>query len=155
MTELTQAEANHLLALDKVAANTRHRVYPGIGGKVEVPLQSTNGHEAFLLNINRGRVLQAKVTYQTRARSVIVLARLDFGAEHRNPDGAIVGSPHLHLYRERFADKWAYELPASAATHGFAAPPAGSDPNTWFDSFLAFCRIRNQDIVDWPSGDLV
>ena len=80
-----------------------------------MPLKSLDGHEAFL-NINRGRVLRPDL-YQTRARSVIVLARLDFGVEHRNPDGAIVGSPHLNLYREGFADKWAYELPASAATH--------------------------------------
>ena len=155
MTDLSQSVADYLLAVEKVAANAKYRVYPGIGGRVEVPLKSLDGHEAFLLNINRGRVLQAKVTYQTRARSVIVLARLDFGVEHRNPDGAIVGSPHLNLYREGFADKWAYELPASAATHGFAVMPADPDPKAWFDSFLAFCRTRTQNIVDWPSGDLV
>ena len=67
MTDLSQSVADYLLAVEKVAANAKYRVYPGIGGRVEVPLKSLDGHEAFLLNINRGRVLQAKVTYQTRA----------------------------------------------------------------------------------------
>jgi len=50
--------------------------------------------------------------YQARGRRVVVLARLDFAAPHRNPDGTEVGVPHLHLYREGYGDKWAVEVPA-------------------------------------------
>lgn len=38
----------------------------------------------------------------------MTLARLDFGGPpHRNPDGDEIGSPHLHLYRAGWGDRWA------------------------------------------------
>ena len=53
-----------------------------------------------------------KVTFQNRARQVVVLLRLDIdGAPHRNPDGTEVGCPHLHIYRQGYADKWAFPAP--------------------------------------------
>ena len=43
---------------------------------------------------------------------MVVLVRLDFGgSEHRNPDDSEIESPHLHLYREGYGDKWAVPLP--------------------------------------------
>lgn len=63
-----------------------------------------------MLDVKRRKVTLA-ATYQTRARESIVLARLDFDAKHRNPDGTVVGVPHLHLYREGYGDKFAYEVP--------------------------------------------
>ena len=54
----------------------------------------------------------AKGRYQSRARNVVVLLRLDFGGSpHRNPDGTELPCPHLHIYREGFADKWAVAVP--------------------------------------------
>ena len=72
-------------------------------------------------------------------RKAIVLMRLDIdGPPHRNPDGEEIPCPHLHVYREGYADKWAH------------AAPAGSYPNTQdlFSTFLAFMKQCN--IVDPP-----
>ena len=33
---------------------------------------------------------------------------LDLGADHRNPDGSLVGSKHKHRWKEGFRDKQAY-----------------------------------------------
>ena len=100
--------------------------------------------------------MRTKVTYQTRARQIIVLARLDFGPDHRNPDGNIVGSPHLHVYREGYGDKWAYKLDDKLKDKiGFDIPVDSADAKNWFDSFLDFCKIEKRSIVEWPSGDLL
>lgn len=178
MSELEQGQAEYLLKLVKVANDEKYRCFPSIGGKLEdegivywhnedrrfpsiggkleVPLKSIDGHEVFLLNITRGKNLHTKITYQTRARQIIVLARLDFGPDHRNPDGNIVGSPHLHVYREGYGDRWAYEINDELNRKiEFVMPVDVTDAKNWFDSFLDFCKINKRNIVEWPSGDML
>ena len=49
---------------------------------------------------------------QNRARHVVVLVRLDLGGPpHRNPDDEEIGTPHLHVYRAGYGDKWAFPVP--------------------------------------------
>ena len=108
---LTQAEADSLLALPKRRADEKEWNYPYFGGRITVPLISTDRREPFRLDIQRGRIDFAKGSYQNRARQLVILARLDFGGRpHRNPDDTRIGSPHLHLYREGYADKWAFPV---------------------------------------------
>lgn len=77
-----------------------------------MPLISANGKDHFSLDLSRGSININKVKYQGRGRVSIVLARLDLeGPEHENPDGTKVPTPHLHLYREGYADKWAFLVP--------------------------------------------
>ncbi len=47
------------------------------------------------------------VTFQLRHEHGEVLLRLDFGPSHPNPGRVIIGSPHLHRYREGWGDAWA------------------------------------------------
>lgn len=109
---LTQAEADALIAMVKHRADERMWEYPDLGGGVSIPLVSVDGREQFVLDVRRGRIDLAKCTYQNRGRQVVVLARLDLGGPpHRNPDGEEIGSPHLHIYREGFGDKWAVQWP--------------------------------------------
>ena len=109
---LTQAEADALTAMEKRRSDETEWQYPDLGGYVTIPLVSMDRRESFLLDLRRGRIDLTKGTYQNRGRQVVVLARLDFGgAPHRNPDGEEIRSPHLHLYREGYGDKWA--IPAS------------------------------------------
>ena len=173
MIALTQAEANHLLMLDKVACDAAPKKYPDVGCKMVVSLKSSDGKEDFLLDVTRGENSDTKVSLQTRAREVIVLARLDIGPPHRNPDRRIVASPHLHLYRKGFAEAWANTISADSidlsvsavsvmsaeekeryahfltVTKGFEVPEVGATHEVWFDYFLAICRIKNQSIVEW------
>lgn len=137
--DLTQPEADALLAMDKRRLDDTPRDYP-YQGKITVPLQSADQREQFLLDIHRGRIDLLKGTYQTRARHVVVLARLDFGgAPHRNPDGEEIPSPHLHVYREGYGHKWAYRLSAEQF-------PDPTDRWATLDAFMRFCAISQPPV---------
>jgi len=116
--DLTQAEADSLISLAKVRVDDKEWEYPATGGSLVIPLTSEDKRENFLLDIRRGRIDLLKGTYQSRARLIIVLTRLDFGgAPHRNPDGSEVPCPHLHIFREGFGDKWAIPAPTDRFTN--------------------------------------
>ena len=140
-SNLTQAEAEALLALEKRRVDTTQWDYPDFGGRVTVPLTSTDGRESFLLDLRRARIDLAKGTYQNRGRQVVVLARLDFGgAPHRNPDGEEIASPHLHLYREGFVDKWAFPVPGEHFSRL-------DDPWLTLEDFMRFCNIVEPPVI--------
>lgn len=140
-TILTQAEADALMVIEKRRADTIQREYPGLGGAITAPLISIDGRERFSLDLRRGRIDLSKGTYQTRGRQVVILARLDFGgAPHRNPDGEEIGSPHLHLYREGYGDKWAFPVPEDQFTDQ-------NDLQITLDDFMRFCNIVDPPII--------
>ena len=112
--DLTQAEADKLLAMPKQRLEAGSWRLPAPGGKLSTLLTSTDQREQFVLDQYRGRIRMTKGSNQNRARRTVVLARLCFDSSfHRNPDGTEVGPTHLHLYREGFGDKWAVEAPPS------------------------------------------
>lgn len=138
---LTQAEADALLAMEKHRADDAYWTYPDLGGLIMVPLVSSDRREPFLLDVRRARIALAKGTYQNRGRQVMILARLDFGgAPHRNPDGEEVGSPHLHLYREGYGDKWAYPVPPDRFSNL-------DDPWLTLEDFMRFCNIAEPPFI--------
>ena len=109
---LTQREADSLLKRDKHYMGNEQFSLPGLGGALRIPLYSNDRREEFSLDITRGRIELRKNTFQTRARRVAILARVDIGGPpHRNPDGREIPCPHLHIYREGYGDKWAIPLP--------------------------------------------
>lgn len=130
---LAQADADALLKMEKVPASSDIFHFPDLGGRIEVPLVSRDQREAFSLDVNRKRIALT-TGYQTRARKAVVLARLDFSAPHRNPDGTAIGVPHLHLYREGFGDKWAVEVPAGVL---------GNPNDAWrvLQDFMRYCGV--------------
>ena len=133
--DLTQAEADGLLAMEKRRADDRVWDLPDLGGRESIPLVSVDGREDFFLDLQRGRINLAKGSYQNRGRQVVILARLDFrGPPHRNPDGEELGADHLHIYREGYDDKWARPVPDEFF----------SDlDNPWkvLQDFIRFCNI--------------
>jgi len=140
MIDLTQAEANLLLALEKHRTNDDSHRFGAL--RLEIPLQSADQREHFLLDTSRGRINLLKGTYQTRAKQTLILARLDFGGTpHRNPDGEEVPSPHLHIFREGFADKWAQPLPAEHFGDL-------NDPWMLFGDFLRFCNVTRPPVFE-------
>ena len=131
---MTQAEADRLISIEKHAADTEERPYPAPGGKLTAPLVSSDGADQFLLDITRGQI-SLKVSHQTRYRKTTVLVRLDLGgATHRNPDDSEISTPHIHLYREGYDDKWAFPLP----DHVFADL---ADLFQTAQDFMAYCHI--------------
>jgi hypothetical protein len=138
---LTQFEADSLISMDKHRLDDERYPFPTSGSLV-VPLQSFDKREQFYLDIRRGRIDLFKGKYQTRARQVVVLVRLDFGgAPHRNPDDQEIGSPHLHIYREGYGDKWAYPIPVNDF-------PRISDLWGTLEDFLKYCRVTMPPIID-------
>lgn len=138
---LTQAEANQLLAMEKRRADSTERDYPGFGGRITAPLVSTDGRERFFLDLWRAKIGLRKGTYQNRCRHIVILARLDFGGPpHRNPDSGEIGSPHLHLYREGYGDKWAIAVPPDKF-------PNPDDPWLTLNDFMRFCSIAEPPLI--------
>lgn len=135
-TDLPQAEADELIALEKRKISDRIWNYPGGGERVAIPIVSLDGREEFFFDLSRGSINLQKGKYQNRARNIVVLVRLDFGGgPHRNPDGEELPSPHLHIYREGHADKWAVAVPGDFSDV--------DDPwQTWHD-FQAYCNVTD------------
>ena len=138
--DLTQAEANALIALEKHRTNEQKWDFPMGGESISVPLQSADGREQFLLDMSRGRIDLRKVKLQNRGRQVVVLVRLDLGGPpHRNPDGEEIGPPHIHVYREGYGDKWAFPLPADFR--------AVADLWTTLDDFFGYCNVTRPPVI--------
>ena len=141
-TTLTQDEANALLAMEKRRVDDNRHVYPTFGGTIVIPLVSVNKREHFLLDIARRRINLKKATYQNRARTVVILARLDLGGPpHENPDGEELSCPLLHTYRAGFADKWAVPAPT---THF----PRTDDVWASLEDFMRFCQITEIPFIE-------
>ena len=140
-SSLTQVEADALIALEKRRVDLREWRYPDFGGAITIPLVSTDRREPFLLDLRRSRIDLAKGTYQNRGRQIVVLVRLDFGARpHRNPDGMEIGSPHLHVYREGFGDKWAFPPPTDRFAHL-------EDSWRTLEDFMQFCHVVEPPVI--------
>lgn len=115
----------------------REWLFPAPGDRVAIPLTSLDKRENFVLDATRAQIKLTKATYQNRARAAIILLRLDLdGPPHRNPDGAEIPCPHLHIYREGYGDKWAIPAPAARYTNT-------SDLFAAFETFMQHCNITN------------
>ncbi|MDP3960870.1 MAG: hypothetical protein Q8Q26_12575 [Pseudorhodobacter sp.] len=131
---LTQAEADALFAIEKHRVDENRWRLPDTGGGIVVPLVSADEAEAFHLDISRGRINLAKGKIQKRARTTVVLARIDFGgAPHRNPDDEEIACPHLHRYREGYGDRWAFPI----------SPDVFTQPTDHWQTLVDFMRFCN------------
>ncbi len=139
---LTQAEADALIALEKQRVNEERVGFPMGGESVAVPLQSADRREQFFLDLSRGRIDLLKVKMQNRGRQVVVLVRLDLGgAPHRNPDGEEIMAPHLHVYRADFGDKWAFPVPVTQFRNT-------ADIWTTLEDFLRYCNVTEPPYIE-------
>ncbi len=139
---LTQPEADALIAMDKHRLDDARWDYPGLGGAIIIPLISQNKRENFLLDVSRSRIDLLKGTYQNRARQIVILVRLDFGGQpHRNPDDREIPSPHLHIYREGYGDKWAVPVPGDSFVNI-------SDRWQALEDFMKFCNITEPPTIE-------
>ena len=132
---LTQAEAETLMAMEKSSADEKDWLFPSPGGRIAIPLTSLDKRENFILDVTRAQIKLTKATFQNRARATIILLRLDLaGPPHTNPDGVEIPCPHLHIYREGYGDKWAEPAPADRYTKTL-------DLYSTFEAFMHHCNI--------------
>jgi len=129
-----------LFAMEKFKISSRQYIWDNI--RLEIPLASQDRGEQFLLDLRSARIDFLKFKYQTRARTAIILARLDFGQSERhiNPDKVFIEGPHIHLYRENYADKWAYlldDLPGGNVFSDLA------DYIKTLNEFMEYCNIKD------------
>jgi hypothetical protein len=115
-------------------------------------LRSLDRREQFILTVERGRRRRIRLKYQTRARKVIVLARMELnGPAHWNPPespyrpGERLDGTHVHLYRENFEDRIAYAIPD---VPGLMARDLGNGLMC-LEDFLRFCGVGR-----WPNIQL-
>ncbi len=142
---LTQSEADLLLRMPKrTRPGTTLELSTSMPMDQDWELLSHDRREEFVLTIERGRRKTIRLKFQTRAREVIVLARLDLnGSPHRNPagqpyrPGELLTSSHLHLYREGYDDRVAYLL--NELPDGFVFSFA--DDLTALTQFLALSAV--------------
>jgi hypothetical protein len=133
--ELTQEEADAFIAMEKVKINRDIWHFPPPGDTRHIPLLSVDHKHSFILDIQRGRIDLKKATFQNRVHQVVPLVRVDVGGRpHRNPDDEEIPSPHIHVYREGYGDKWAYPLPLDV----FTDP---SDLTLTLHQFMCYCNI--------------
>jgi len=139
---LTQAEADALIAMEKHRATEDRSDFPMGGQSLVLPLQSSDKREQFLLDLSRGRIDLLKIKMQKRGRQVVVLVRLDLGgAPHRNPDDEEIPTPHLHVYREGYGDKWAVPVPVDRFR-------VTGDVWATLEDFLRFCNITQPPHIE-------
>jgi hypothetical protein len=133
--DLTQAEADALIAMEKHRTDDKEWEFPNPGDRLVLPLTSSDKRENFMLDVTRSQLKLTKATYQNRARQMVVLMRLDLdGRPHRNPDDQEIPCPHLHVYREGFGDKWATPAPIDRY-------PNTQDLFSTFEAFMQHCNV--------------
>jgi hypothetical protein len=145
MSAISQAEADALLALPKVFKGDEPLEFSMTTPMdYERVLLSNDRREEFILTIERGNRKRARLKYQTRARKIVVLARLDLdGPAHRNPPESPhrpnerLLCPHLHLYHEGFEDRIAYLI---SDVPDFIVTNSGNGL-VWLEDFLKFCHV--------------
>lgn len=138
---ITQVEADLLCKMEKHRIDNKRWLYPGLGGTHNIPLLSSDKREHFILDISRKGFDLSKCTYQNRVREVVTLYRLDYGQPHRNPDGEEIPSPHIHVYKEGFGDKWAIPVPSEHF-------PNLNNLIGALNDFMRFCNITDPPFID-------
>ena len=156
-----------MFSVQKHRTSTILHAGPTHGDAITIELQSPEvPEESFVLDINRKyRVIDLHVLpiMQLRTRSSCQLVRLEIdprAKRHRNPDGAWVEGPHIHVFTEGFGMLWAHPLePTRLAqfmidnpeTPRFMFPSwnIGSAKTVW-DELLPWIKVVTPPLVDFP-----
>ena len=139
---LKTSEAMELLKREKFFEANEVYDFPLVGQCLSLEIFSKIPKRVpFILDISRKYLSLKKYTFQNRVKTDVVLARLDIGGRHRNPDDTEICAPHLHLYREGYEDKWAYPL----SSDNFSNP---EDVFLTLEQFMNYCNIIKKPIIN-------
>jgi hypothetical protein len=94
--------------------------------------------DIFKLDLRKNKIELQVMNCNTRANECFVLARLCVNdREHKNPDGTKIGETHLHIYKEGYNDRFAYD-PKKYGFSNFDNVPA------LLIQFVEFCKINKR-----------
>ncbi len=63
------------------------------------------------------------------------------GKPHTNPDGKMIGRNHIHIHKEGYGLRWAYDLENFLSEFS-----VNGDFNVLFEEICAYCNIRTPEI---------
>lgn len=132
---LTQQAADFLARLSKQITSATVVMVPPTGSQIGWVAESVAPKHRFHVHMRRGRKLATQITLQERYETNEILIRLDIdGPNHGNPDGTVVPTPHLHIYREGYEDKWAFPVPPELDI-------SSGNPTLILINFLDYCGV--------------
>lgn len=103
---LTQLEAEALLVMAKEATRKEMLSWSSPSRHDEQVVSVGSTDLQFVLSITRNP-FEIKAHFRTKGKN-INLARIDAHQQHFNPDGVHIIGPHIHWYREGYANlEWA------------------------------------------------
>ena len=70
---------------------------------------SLESHDTFLLDFSRTSIKIEKFSLNKRFKTAIILLRYCSSGIHTNPDLSTIDGAHIHLYREDYDDKFAFD----------------------------------------------
>ncbi len=142
--DLTQAEADELMRMEKHRLATDAVPFPAPGLSLTIALRSTDGREEFLLDVWRSAKNARRARFQLRARRTVILARIDLGGQphHNEKDETDFPALHLHLYREGWGSDWARPVPSEHFT-------TLDDHHRTLEEFMIYCNITAPPKFQW------
>ena len=136
---MTDALFDELIKLAKEFKNPNQVKLPMENEKKVFPLLSSDSNHDFFVDYHRSGTIELKSKTQMRDGKSIPLVRLEINAPpHMNPDGTLTSRDHIHIYKEGYDLKWAYELPAIFNQTIVL--------NNHLELFTTFCKYCNIDI---------
>jgi len=146
---ITQEDADFFFGMEKFPEEEKEFQFPISGKKLTIGFTSKDKRENFLFDIYRGSIRITKITYQNRVRKAFILRRLDLdGPTHVNPEAEVVPlpflepyngmeipTPHLHIYVEGYAEKWA--IPATDVLE-----IGDKDMYEMMELFFSYCNVK-------------
>lgn len=136
---LSQEQIDMLLnILKKIKYDKENFYFPETGNSKQLEAVSYDNKYKFLIDIKPGRTERRKkqLTLQERYNKDVILLRLDLnGPPHTNPDGKQLSGNHLHIIKEGYNDRFAYEIPDNIVDE--------DDRLQTLINFLEYCKIEN------------
>jgi hypothetical protein len=120
---ITQIEAKELIEERKQRLIEDSVKFPLKGDKITIPIKACDKDIFFQFDVNNTPASNIRLSYQTRKDENIILIRIDINGSHQNPskkrvpleifsdyNGSKILGTHVHIYTERFNDRWAIPI---------------------------------------------
>lgn len=140
--ELTDNEYLRLISMPKEFQSVP--ILPVEVEKKSYTVRSKDGKETFLLTAERNVIFELSKSKLNSSYSREPIFRVEYNCRpHLNPDGAIIGRNHVHVYKSGYGMSWAYPLETFDPVL-FKQP---ADFNVFFFDFCSYCHIDNIQLV--------